>query len=119
MRQKFFKRLRARGYPADFIAKAMEKAQYADRQRYLFPAKPLQADADGTVQLRLKVPHDSFFNSMKLETILNLHWKLVQGDPDLKRIFPRKPMIVRKRTDTVRDMINKAYAKTRTKTKCG
>jgi hypothetical protein len=93
----------------------MKTVEYADRQLYVFPPppQPLPAGATNTVQLRLMVPHTSFFDCMKLEKILNLHWSLVQADPDLRRIFPRKPMIVRKKTDNVKAMIEKAYAKPR------
>ena len=94
-------RLRARGYPNNFIDKTLSEVKFSDRKKALQENTRVRKEILPFVtQYNPSVPN--------LKHILMEKWLLIELQPKLKEMFKEPPIISYKRGSSLRDILVKA-----------
>lgn len=97
----FFKRLRARGYPLNFLVRAFSGISYSLREKTL-----TSTGKDPTTNVAIfATPFTQLLPKLPLAHIINKRWPALTNHSLLSTIFPKKPMLVYKKTANVYDLV--------------
>lgn len=103
VRQLFFHRLRARGYPKGFLAKPFAQVFYSQRQKFLYPSEaPNASEAEAPI---FAIPWDPRTEAMNLPKIFHEEWLNVQDVPQLLPV--PVPLTCYKRAPNLKNLVNK------------
>jgi hypothetical protein len=89
---------RSRGYPANIVEAAQQRASGVTRREALEPSRTDESNEDRTILVLTYHPHN-----IAIKNILMKNFNIIQDDPDLRQIFPKPPLVAYKRDTSLRD----------------
>ena len=107
------KTLKRRGYPLQMIRRNFKKTAHLTQSDCLHN-KIKKVNCNKNYKLNLSPKHrlpfiiEYYENLRQIKHILNRHWHLIQKDPVLHNIFPKKPYIVYKRHKNIAQKLVRA-----------
>jgi hypothetical protein len=90
-RAKFIAHLRVRGYPFRLIKDICQSVTYKQRQHWLQERK--SGGKKAQIPLVLKLPFHNRSHAVKPSSAVRQHWRGLEADARLKKLFPRPPLI--------------------------
>ena len=93
-------RFRDRGYKAEVISRAQNKAKGIHRHNLLIKKK-----RRNTTQSRPYFVTQYSTAANKISRVIKDNWGIIESDPTLRRVFPEPPVISFKRAPTLRDKL--------------
>ena len=98
----FFSRLRARGYPTNFLRSYFDKVRYKDRSTFL----ARHPKDKSNTPLIMAVQYNPLTRILPLKQGLRSYWsELVNSDPTLAQVFPSPPIIAYSRGRTIQSIL--------------
>ncbi len=99
----FTQKLLSRGYNREEINKAAEEVDFGNRQHFI--ADKYKSDE---IPLVFKIQYYPHMKSRHIKNALLKHWNIISDQPDLKRIFPKEPIIAYSRPKNLSDKLVRA-----------
>ena len=104
-----------RGYPNNIIDRNFKKIQNLTQRDILFKtSKQINIKPSLRVRSKNNLPFiiKYYEHLTPLNKILNKHWDIIKSDPQLKKIYPKRPFVVYKRHKNLKDILVKTrYSK--------